>query len=232
MDIKVAIVEDEDTVARELRRALLSWEQSKIKEYDFLIKHFSNGKTFLDSNEQFDIVFLDIELESKESGLKVAQTMRMNGLQTPIVFLTAHKDKMFFGYKVRALDFLVKPIKQSDINWCMDQIAESLSDRYYLHTGRESFKVPYNSILYFEANLHYVRIVTTDGEVKKKESIKRIKKELPEEFVQCHRSYIVNMTHVVSLNGNKVWLDNGVCIDLGQTYQDNVRVLYLKGLPK
>ena len=121
MDINVAIVEDEDAIARELRRALLSWAQSKIKEYDFLIKHFSSGKSFLEASEQFDLVFLDIELESKESGLKVAQTMRMNGLQTPIVFLTAHKDKMFFGYKVRALDFLVKPIKQPDINWCLDQ---------------------------------------------------------------------------------------------------------------
>ena len=232
MDIKVAIVEDEEVIAKELRRSMLLWEQSKITEYDFFIRHYSDGKTFLETKEHFDIVFLDIELEAKESGLKVAQLMRDNGMQTPIVFLTSHRDKMFFGYKVRALDFLVKPIKQKDINWCMDQIADTLSEKYYMHVGRESFKVPYKSILYFEARLHYVRIVTIDGAVEKIGTIKQLKKELPEEFVQCHRSYIVNMYHVVSLGNNKIWLNNGTFLDMSHTYQENVRRLYLKGLPQ
>lgn len=231
VDIRVAIVEDEEIMAKELRRALVLWGEAERKQCDFVVKYYSTGEEFLAAGENFDIIFLDIELESKESGLKTAHEIRERGQQTPIVFLTSHKDKVFFGYKVHALDFLIKPIKQQEINWCMNQIADALCEECYIFQGRESIKIPYTSIYYFEAKLHYIKIVTKNGEQERLGSIKQLKKELPNEFVQCHRSYLVNIRHVCSIGAKTIYLDNGTCVDMSVTYRDDVRRLYLKQLP-
>lgn len=231
MDIRVAIVEDEEIIAKELRKALVVWEEAEKRKGDLVVKYYSTSEEFLAAGETFDIIFLDIELESKESGLKAAHKMRERGQQTPIVFLTSHKDKVFFGYKVHALDFLIKPIKQKEINWCMNQIADALCEECYIVHGRESIKIPYASIYYFEVKLHYIKIMTKNGEQERLGSLKQLKQELPDEFIQCHRSYIVNLRHVRSIGTKTIYLDNGTCIDMSVTYRDDVRRLYLKQLP-
>lgn len=231
MDINIAIVEDEENIVEDLKKALLIWEEGTRGHADIFTYSFYNGKSFLHDKRQFDIIFLDIELETKELGLKIAQDLRTCGDQTPIVFLTSHKDKMFFGYKVRAVDFLIKPIKQTEINWCMNQIMESLSVKYYVHAGRENLKIAYKNIYYFESRLHYLRIVSCQGEYERIGSLQKLIGQLPPEFVRCHRSYIINLNHVISLRNKKVQMANGESIDVSATYQEEVARLYLKNMP-
>ena len=52
-------------------------------------------------------------------------------------------------------------------------------------------------------------------------------KILPNEFVQVHRSYIVNMSHVFSISHNKIYLSNNTIVDIGRTYSANFKKLFL-----
>lgn len=230
MDLRIAIVEDEAVIRDELRRMLLRWEEKKIRQYDIFTRDFRTGGEFLNSGEQFDIIFLDIELEEPESGLKAAQELVRRGDRAAIVFLTSHKEKVFYGYTVRALNFLVKPVKEAEITWCMEQVTDKISDQYFVHNGHNNFKVRYHDILYMKANGHYITIETASGEYEIMSSLKQLILKLPEEFIQCHRTYIVNINQAVSIQKNRIILSNGHRIELGDKYKDDVFQLYMKKL--
>lgn len=70
MDLNIAIVEDEAYIREELRKILLRWEQRAVRQYDIVTRDFVTSEEFLKSTEKFDLVFMDIELEQKESGLR------------------------------------------------------------------------------------------------------------------------------------------------------------------
>lgn len=75
------------------------------------------------------------------------------------------------------------------------------------------------SILYFESNNHYVRIVTTDKEYEIRSTIKNIIMELNDTmFVQCGKSYLVNLQHISSILDNIVYLDNKDKLPISRAY--------------
>lgn len=230
MDLKIAIVEDETYIREELRKILLRWEQKEIRQYDIITRDFSTSEDFLKASEKFDLVFMDIELEKKDSGLKAAQKVKERKDSSEIVFLTSHKENVFVGYTVRALNFLVKPIKESEIEWCLRQVVSKISDECFIHNGRESFKIYYRDILYFKAKGHYMCIETVNGKYEIMKSLKQVLGELPGEFVQCHRTYIVNIHQIVSIRKNQIILVNKECVDLGEKYKNDVFQLYVKGV--
>lgn len=230
MDFKIAIVEDEIHIREELRKVLLRWEQKEVRQYDIVTRDFAASEDFLKSSEKFDLVFMDIELEQKDSGLRAAQKLKESGNPAEIVFLTSHKEDVFFGYTVRALNFLVKPIKEAEIDWCLRQVLSKISKEYFIYNGRESFKIYYRDILYVKANGHYVFIETTNGRYEIMKSLKQMLDELPGEFVQCHRTYIVNIHQIISIRKNQIVLTSKEWIALGEKYKNDVFQMYVRGV--
>ena len=228
VELYVAIVEDEAVFRKELCACLMKWER-ETGCFEVIVREFESGKQFQESQGPFDIIFMDIEMETADIGLKIAKELKDSGSRTPIVFLSSHKECVFLGYHVSALDFLTKPISERAVFWCMNQVTKMVREDSFLHKeGRELFRVKYRSILYFEADLHYVDIVTDDKRYSVLSSIKKIKEELPEEFVQCHRSYIVNISRVEALRGNEIYFDNNFHIEMSERYRETIRDMFLK----
>lgn len=79
-----------------------------------------------------------------------------------IVFLTAFRGYVFRGYEVRALNYLLKPVKENTLFLCLDEIAKELSNNTYIYRNkREIVSIPYTDILTFSSRLHYVDILNT-----------------------------------------------------------------------
>lgn len=150
-----------------------------------------------------DLVFLDIQMPEL-SGLEFAKIFSKD---TKVIFTTAFSQYAVEGYKVNALDYLLKPISYEEffasaskaLEWfeAATQNEMSLNDRFmYVKSDYKLVQIKLDDILFIEGVKDYVRIYLENSPtpVMSLMNMKRLEEFLPQpEFMRTHRSYIVHM---------------------------------------
>ena len=138
------------------------------------------------------------------------------------MFVTGFFKYALHGYRVRALQYLLKPIEQKDLYYCLNSTLNRISNEdeknsLILETPKKIIKLDYNEIYYFIMFSPYIDIHTRTEKVTLRKNISDIEKMLPKEyFIRCHRSYIVNVKHIKSIKKDNVLLENGVEIPISR----------------
>lgn len=164
------------------------------------------------------------------NGIEVAKRLRESGYHGIIVFLTAFREYVFRGYEVRALNYLLKPVKENTLFLCLDEIAKELSNNTYIYRNKQEIvSIPYTDILTFSSRLHYVDILTVDGKCYEQMStLNKIIVHLPSEFIRTHRSYIVNMAHIYRITSGTIELSNHLTTQIARSYSKDVISAFAK----
>lgn len=212
--INIAICEDDEKQVMINKKYIEQW--GELRELPLNILVYPSAESFLfnwNYEQHIDIIFLDIVM-GRMSGIELAKHIRSQDEEVTIIFITGEESYVFDGYKVQALDYLMKPVKKEDIFYCLDRWKiKSLKEEtsYYLvKKGKELVKINYDDIYYFISFDHYIDINTVDEVITFKEKIGQVEQDLPgTQFCRCHRSYIVNLKHIESIYKNEVILDNG-----------------------
>lgn len=226
--IKVAVVENENIFLKELRSFLKQWCAEGI-EREVEMQEFRSGEAVLEDSLAANILFMDIQLEGKLNGIETARRLREKHYRQKLVFLTSFSEYALEGYKVEAMDYLLKPVKYEDIRFCMDKLLKYLSNGYYMCRMKEAtIRISYNKILYCFSALHNVEFFTEDGIYRQPGTLEKLKAVLPSQFIRCHRTAIINLNHVTGLKGNQVFMSDGVMIPVSGTYIMKVRDAYLE----
>lgn len=229
MKLNVTILEDETTHAMQLKQLLINW--SKQNNISISIRHYYNDNDF--SGKEYDedeLFFIDIKL-GFANGMDLAKQLRKDGFCGNIIFLTAFSEYVFDGYHVQALDYLLKPISQNKLEQCMKPILRNMQGAYHVYrTKTETVKIPYNKILAFTSFRHYVDIITQPNDNKalyrQKITLRNLQDQLPEEFVRCHRTIIVNMNKVMRLTSKDITLSDNSIYPVSESYLEHVREVF------
>lgn len=175
---------------------------------------------FINSNE-VDLIFLDIQMPDL-SGMELARIIDgKQGRKKPkIVFTTAYNQFAIEGYKVDALDYLLKPFSDEEFlkattkayefyeKQTVDQIVNAgvtTSDFIFLKVEYQLVKVMLSDILYVEAYKDYVKVhlKSKPNPLLSLTSMKNMEELLPaNDFLRVHRSYIVNVNHIDAISKN------------------------------
>lgn len=227
--IQVAVVENEAECARQTEEMIHRWKREQDVYCELKVDFFSNGEDFIKSKtDEYHIAFLDIQLDGKLNGIETAQLLRQSGCDVPLVFLTSYSQYVFTGYEVRALNYIVKPVEFERVAWCMNRIFELEFQGYYIFKEKDNLhKLSYNKILYFQSSLHYIDIFTKKNAFRQKMSFKKLQMFLPPQFVQCHRTVIVNILKIDYINGREIMMVDGTYLPISSTYLELVRNMYL-----
>lgn len=222
----IAIIEDESSCREQLDAVLKSWSI----EHNIMIavSCYETGKQLLsDTFQKYKLIFLDIDMP-EISGMETAKELRQNGYNGHIIFVTAHNEYVYEGYHVRALDYILKPITLKTLENCLNPVLHELqSSTYILRTATSIEKIPYASIIAFATQGHYIEIITKEYTYRQKISLKVLKQLLPEDFVQCHRTLIVNINHVVKLDGKNLHLTNQTVYPISRQYMESVQNAFI-----
>lgn len=158
-----------------------------------------------------DIIFLDIEMPYI-SGIDFLK----NATNPPkIIFTTAYEKYAIQGYELDVLDYLLKPISFERFlkaaNKAFDYFnTSSKTETAYLFvkTDNKLEKVNYTDILFAEAMENYVAIYLQDKKLVIHLTMKALLESLPAaQFLQPHKSYIVNLNAIKSIEGNILHID-------------------------
>ncbi len=226
MKLNVIILEDDVTHAMQLKQLLEQW--SKQNNISISLRHFFNDKDFSgNSYDEDELFFIDIELGSA-NGMDIAKRLRKDGFCGNIIFLTAFSEYVFDGYHVQALDYLLKPISREKLEQCMKPILRNMEGSYHVYrTKTETVKIPYNKILAFTSFRHYVDIITQSNDnvtcYRQKITLRDLQDQLPEEFVRCHRTIIININKVMKLTHKDVTLSDNSVYPVSESYLKNIQ---------
>lgn len=195
-------------------------------EFDSAIKAIP----FLHENE-IDLMFLDINMPDL-NGLDFVKSQ----VNPPkVVFTTAYPDYAVEGFRVSALDYLLKPIdydvflKSANkvLEWYrLNEIKSTRiegNDKFlFLKSEYKILRINLSDIKYIEGMREYVRVhLTGQKPVMTIISMRRIEEYLPHDrFMRVHRSFIVNLEKITTIDRNRIVFDNSVYIPVSSQYSD------------
>ena len=202
MNLKCAIVDDEP-----LALNLLESYVNKTPFLELTGKYSSAVQAMSDlPDKRVDLLFLDIQMPEL-NGLEFS---RMVDTHTRIVFTTAFDQYAIDGYRVNALDYLLKPISYADflqaankaVKWfeLLQQPQEEI-ESIFVKSDYKLIQVELKNILYIEGLKDYIKIYEENSPkpILSLMSMKSIEELLPaSHFIRVHRSYIVQKTKYVS----------------------------------
>ena len=229
--MKIVILEDNLIEFSKIKTALNEWNDDYDIELD--IMHFSSGEDFFSNESNYDpntdLFLLDVEMK-KLNGIEVAKKLRLQEYKGEIIFLTAFKDFVFEGYNVHAFNYLVKPIDKNIFFKCLTEIENKRHANCYTYRNKQKhvISIPYPEIISFSVNKHSVDITTPDKTFDQYINLNTILKILPRQFVQVHRSCIINLAHIYKVSQNIAFLSNGCKVEIGRTYQKDFRKQFLQ----
>lgn len=216
----VALCDDRPADLDQIERYLDRYQNCK-HLFELRPERFSSGEELLErvrrEGYRPDIVLLDIYL-SGMSGMEAAEELRLSGCAMPIVFLTASTEHALEAYEVDAVQYLVKPLVPERFFRALDaslELVQRKRERQLVIKAAEGVRqIAPDEIVYCESQKNYQVFYLDSGVCRSRMTAGKLWEllgELPQ-FDQCGRSYILNLNHVVSVEREKVVLDNGSTI--------------------
>ncbi|MDH1881538.1 MULTISPECIES: LytTR family DNA-binding domain-containing protein [unclassified Empedobacter] len=180
-----------------------------------LVASFNSSQSaqlFLLKN-QVDCIFLDIEMPEL-NGIDFVKSLSENDVKASIVFVSAYSNYAIEGFKVSATDFLLKPYSFEDFERTISKIKhqknlENLlkqNDDIFIKIDAKQVKIKLSSILYIESMKDYLKIYSEEKELPyiPLMTLKKMKENLPDNFIQINRSHIINFNKVTSFGKNNL----------------------------
>ena len=220
----IAVCDDEEMELDQIEEFMAGYGAvKKLTEYE--IERFASAELLLKRvrEEQYipDILLLDIFMSGK-SGMEAAEELRCFGCSMPIVFLTTSTEYALRAYGVDAIQYLVKPLNKERFFHAMDsaisQIRKKSDNRIVIKVSGGIRQIKPDEILYCESQKNYQRLNLTYEDCRVRITAGRLWEILERfpQFGRCGRSYILNMNHIVSVEREKIVMDDGSTIYLPQ----------------
>lgn len=205
MRIKCIITDDEPIARKGLRSYINNFPfLTLIGECEDAIQLNTMLKTV-----QADLIFLDIEMPYL-SGLDL-----LSSIKNPpkVIIVSAYEQYALKGYELDVVDYLLKPVTPERFAKAINKVynlfeTESKDDKsnyIFVKSHKQLKKILLKDILFIESMENYVTIYTTSSKEVVYSTLKQMSDSLPDEiFLQVHRSYIINIENVQTIDGNQL----------------------------
>lgn len=217
--IQIAICSQDQGEQGRLAQMLSNWFQTAGVQVH--LTAYATAEAFLQAYRpgRFGFIFLDVNLAPR-SGLDVARHMRKCEDGCQIVFLSQDGAPALSCYQVHPAGFFIKPVAAGQLfellQWNQNLYLHDM-DSITVVSARIHRKVLLADILYVTVSGRTSRICLPQEQVPTNCTLNQLAKQLPlPRFFRCHRSYVVNGSHVRRLEGRALELENGERIPISE----------------
>lgn len=235
--MKLAVIEGVETDTELLNRYAKAW--SKERDIPLVITMFPDEESFLSmwrESREFDVIFLDIRTKETDGMGTAARIMECNSDVTIIFTTDVDGEDREKGANTESVHYLSRPIDMEKLYHCMDMALRKDEEEKFLkvRTKTETLKIAVDKIMYVEAQGSgcVVEFCPQKGRTFQLEIIDSIS-ELEEmlnknDFIRCHRSYIVRIDKIRRVKRAWIELKNGSRIAVSRNLYNTVGQMYLR----
>ena len=186
--------------------------------------------------EMIDAIFCDINMPDL-NGMDFVKSLVAPPL---VVFTTAYSEYAVEGFKVDAVDYLLKPFGLDDFKRAALRLQERLGhttatqpvvavtappstdDTLFVKTDYKTIRIAIHDIRYVEGMSEYVKLYLEEQNkpIITLIAMKKLEERLPQNFMRIHRSYIINLNKIQEVNKNRVILDEQTYLPVGDNYKE------------
>jgi len=219
--MKIMIVEDEFPIAQLIQkhvREILGSQLTQLVAFASLDQAHEHLKV-----HPVDVLLLDLNLNGK-NGFEILQSLVAESFHT--IIISAYRDRALEAFEYGVLDFVPKPFNKERLEKALERLhTDTRSETKFLaikHQGRIQL-IPIEDIVYAQGAGNYSEVYLQDGrKVLHDKALDKLLKLLPAEFERIHKSYLVKMSemHTVQIHqGSKyeMVLKNGTVLPIGRT---------------
>ena len=233
--VKILVVEDELIIAEDIRMMLEDLGYEVIGT----VPNYSEAIELIDKNLP-DVVLIDILLSGEKDGITLAETIREK-YNLPFIFITSHSDTATVerAKSVHPDGYLVKPFEKKDLytsieiafsNFISKEETEVekedsffLKDSIFIRKDYLLVKIRFNDLKWIKSDGNYLDLYCTDEKHLVRSSMKNFVQRLPaNRFLQVHKSYLVNLEHIRSIDHRNVRIDDEL-IPIGRAFLDDIK---------
>lgn len=231
--MQIAVCDDEKEM-RDMFRAKIQMIYPKAE-----LLFYQSGDALLSSNNQPDILFLDIQMPGR-NGMETARELRKKWKETILIFVTVIDDYVFQAFDVGAFHYLVKPFNDKKFTEVLLNAVRQVEDRKLQHSGQnrevpslmittkgKHITVKLEDIIYAEVYDRKIILHTIDSDIEYYGKMKELEKKVGDEFYRPHRAYLVNFSYIRKYDATTIYLEKGQALMAKKNYRDFVKC-YLK----
>jgi len=224
----IAVCDDEVHYRDSIALFAQQWKRHH-PELSLIVKSYETAEALYEdwiSGICFDILFLDIKLKYM-SGLDLALEIRKTDPHMPIVFISSYERYAISGYEASAFRFLMKPLRQSAVDICLDHALACRANQdqfdFYITKDGANVRIFQRDILSIACSRHQAIITIHQKSepytFRMTGSFDDLASMLKAPFlIRCHGSYIINAMYVQSFSRTEVLMTNGQVIPISRTY--------------
>ncbi|MCM1062598.1 MAG: LytTR family DNA-binding domain-containing protein [Eubacterium sp.] len=223
INMKAAVCDDEKAFHKELSSLVRKY--MNVRGAEIYTDFYVNGEELLKSKKEYDIIFLDYQMEGI-NGIETAEKLREVNTDSVIIFISAYPAAALDAYEVKTFRFLAKPVDEAKLFKALDDYVKSIDydNLLLLNTHEGNYKIKTSEIIYLEGDGKYTIIRTKNKSFRIHINLKQLELKLPEtKFVRCSKSYVVGFAHISNHNNSEILFDNGEKAKIGAHYVANFK---------
>lgn len=216
----IAVCDDDRVFLDEMKQVL-----SDCRNIGF-IECFSDIELFRKSvmdGIKYDAVLMDIDWKEAKNGIDYGEWLYSKSPRTSLIFVTGYSEQYIeavFMQNTKIAGYLKKPVNKNNLQRLLERITDDkkkISDETMVVKQRgKVISLLYKDICCIESTGHNVIIHTLNEEISVYDSLQNVVKNLPDNFFQCHKSYVVNFDYVKVIDENEVVLSRGNIVKKAQ----------------
>lgn len=223
--MNIAVVDDEEPI-REQLCGLIKKQKPACGIYAY-----SSGEEAAASEKRFDIVFLDIKMTGI-GGIETARRLREKNGELILVFVTGAREYVFDALDLYAFQYLLKPVNERKFSEVLERAAREAEK----NAGKKELFIKTKKLTVNQADISYIESSGKKAEIHILGSVKTVEiykaldeleKELDKSFYRCHRSYIVNMSHIAEYDSESITVAGGDRVYLAKKKYGEFKKAYM-----
>lgn len=218
--VKIAIVEDDLTYARQLKEYLQKYASEYSEQFE--ISEYLDGDAIVEGyHSQFDIILMDVEMRFM-NGMTAAEEIRKTDNEVVIIFITNMPQYAIRGYAVQAFDYILKPVSYFAFSQRLVRAISRMKKReqksLIVPIKGGGVRIDVSSVYYIESQGHDIIYHTSSGEYVSSGTMKELETTLtPHHFFRGSKWYLINLQQVDGFENSTATLKNGKKIPLSRS---------------
>lgn len=224
--MNILICDDQIEYLEKVREVIRNWSREKRVKVK-VASNLSAEEIIKAANfDKYHLAFLDIEMEEM-SGIELAKKLKEINTDISIAFVTNYDSYVYEAFEIEVLQYIYKNNLTRQVPKVLDRVQKRWQEKqgmFYYSVRRTPCSIRFDEIYYMEVQGRKMYLHTEDETIEFSGRIKDVIKELPDDsFIQCYRSYIVNLNKIKKIQYNTITLDNGNTVPFSEKLRKELK---------